>query len=71
MNTCKDCFYWYPLGTMSAGSCHSDKFVYLPDCDTLPADGLAYWDNDGDGAEFETGPDFGCIHWQARPVLDA
>lgn len=52
----------------SSGNCSNDKFVYTDGMDKSepPIDGLGYWDYDGYYAEFETGANFGCIHFKAK-----
>lgn len=47
-----------------AGLCGSSKFAYGCSSQT-PRDGLQYWDYEGYSAGFETGEDFGCVHWTA------
>ena len=50
-----------------SGECRNDKFVYndstLDNGVETPKDGLMYWDGEGYQAYFNTGEDFGCIHW--------
>lgn len=31
-----------------------------------PPDGMTYWDSEGYSASFETGPQFGCVHWEPK-----
>ena len=64
---CKTCTHWKRLSDSDAqyfgphaGKCASDSFVYDDD---MPADGLEYWDHEGYSADFNTGEDFGCVHW--------
>jgi len=45
------------------GKCDNEKFNYDGD---RHVDGLHYWDAEGYFADFETGEDFGCIHWKER-----
>ena len=47
------------------GVCISDKFRYCAAPPT-PRDGLRYWDHEGFSAGFDTGEDFGCVHWSRR-----
>lgn len=67
MNTCDVCKHWeldedkYISKSILTGECKNNKFVYDRDC---PIDGLRYWDYEGYSAGFETGPKFGCIHWE-------
>jgi hypothetical protein len=66
MNTCKDCKHWERnKDEKYAGRCDSEKFVYS-DGNDCQKDGLQYWDYEGYSAGFETGEDFGCIHWEAK-----
>jgi hypothetical protein len=66
---CGSCKFWSKyegqyadsLGK-KAGSCGNDKFVHEAD---LPIDGLAYWGGEL-SAGFETGEQFGCVHWEKR-----
>lgn len=69
---CKTCKHWERLTEASdvryygpyAGNCASDKFVYGDG--NVPADSLVYYDNEGYHADFVTGEDFGCIHWETK-----
>ena len=71
MNKCKDCKYWvkhdngfYNLGY---GSCKSVMFVEGTTGSSPPdirLDGFYYWDCEGFSAAFETGQNFGCVHWK-------
>jgi hypothetical protein len=67
MSTCKTCQHWKrntdSWDAPHAGSCSSPKFEYA-DGNDVPKDGLAYSDYEGYWASFETGEDFGCIHWK-------
>ena len=70
MNTCKDCKHWsvgedYVTGA-TVGSCGSEKFIDANTGGRCPKDGLRYWDHESYSCGFETGPDFGCIHWEAK-----
>lgn len=78
--TCKDCKGWirhtvHRLGRpldryTSFGTCTSLKFVDVSNLDSddkwPPKDGVAYSDNESYEAWFETGEDFGCIHFEER-----
>ena len=77
MNTCETCAAWTqeePRGCARLpkgfGYCVSPKFYYTGDGTDDPAEGevdcLTYWDCEGYGAGFETGKDFGCIHWTKK-----
>jgi hypothetical protein len=57
MNTCDTCKHW------TNGEC-SNRKLGLFSSDT---DGLAAYDSDENIAcTIETGPKFGCIHWEAK-----
>jgi hypothetical protein len=69
---CKDCAYWtrkkYPHEPEpeKVGNCKCDKFVYTGgfDDNETPIDGLGYSDYESYSACFETGENFGCIHFK-------
>lgn len=65
MNTCKMCKWW--TGPHGHGG-HWDKHG---DCTQEKVNGDAKLDgmHAGDIADYPlmTGPDFGCIHWEAKP----
>lgn len=69
MKTCKTCKCWTPPEVSSpwdvskGGACACPKFVYH---EPMPRDGLEYYDAEGYAAGFYTGPDFGCIHHEAK-----
>ena len=68
--TCKSCRHW-ELITKGAqegfGECKSEKFIYgYPGKSEKRGDTLYYEDCETFGAEFVTGPDFGCIHYKKR-----
>jgi hypothetical protein len=69
---CKTCEEWHcgkdylTGGKYVAGSCKSEKFVYTGESERVPIDGLGYCDGELHSASFETGPEFGCIHWKGR-----
>ena len=59
MNTCKTCKWWHSLEAVPPmGNCDSPKIVL-----TWPV-GDEIMNNSNDD-KIVTGPDFGCIHWQA------
>jgi len=67
---CKTCKYWekYKDGEFTsrgfyAGKCSNAAFVYD---EATPKNGLSYWDYESYRAGFETGEDFGCIHWEPK-----
>lgn len=49
-----------------AGYCISNKFVYSDPATETPHDGLLYWDGESYGAGFNTGENFGCVHWVSK-----
>lgn len=60
---CKECKYWlHDKGGI--GLCTCEKFVFVDEPEKTPKDGIAYHDTDGYQTEFETGEDFGCIHFK-------
>lgn len=64
---CKNCEYWIRKQKPDhVGKCHGSKFVYVEYGNETPKDGLGYWDFDSYKAGFETGEDFGCIHFKQR-----
>ncbi len=76
LGTCKVCKYWKRdtrelyRWSQYYGNCSSDKFQYEDpngyDKETLEKDNLLYADYEGYSADFETGEDFGCIHWVSK-----
>lgn len=66
---CRDCAYWrrhtekhhWQSSKLCAGTCSSEKWVESSAC---PGDGVQYWDYESFSAGFETGEDFGCIHFK-------
>ena len=64
---CMNCRYWDRGGYKNylVGTCKNDKFVYTGDGEyETQVDGLGYWDSESYAAGFETGQDFGCIHFE-------
>jgi len=63
--TCKNCRWWMRKAEGDCGECACEKFILgdeLYYSKPRPLDILVY---DGDaGACFDTGPDFGCVHFQ-------
>ena len=61
---CRDCRWWQP----DKLKCTSDKFFYVGGIirSKITDDSLTYADFEGYSAHFTTGPDFGCVHWEAR-----
>lgn len=74
-NLCKTCVHWnkplevYPMGIFRAselagGYCKSDKIVERAYQAAYDLDSLTYpYD---EGADFWTGPDFGCVHHKEK-----
>ena len=71
-NLCKNCKYWTqhvgPYKDTHFGSCSNEKFVYTFTSlnKDVPDDGLGYWDEECYKAYFETGENFGCIHFESK-----
>ena len=71
---CRDCKYWDRSSTEIRRGFHdcrlSDKFIYVGDTDAnLVAagdDSLIYRDCEGYAADIQTGPNFGCVHFERR-----
>lgn len=67
---CKDCRWWQGVGVDWPDGfkrCESPKIVDISERETdVPADGAAFSDIEGYGADFLTGPEFGCIHFEAK-----
>jgi hypothetical protein len=73
--TCKTCRHWDTKHSYSVPDalgfhdCNCPKIVYSDDCPdkpSFPSDMAVYTDYEGYAAGFTTGPDFGCIHWEAK-----
>jgi len=71
---CKDCMFWEPMenkgnwiGNRNQGDCSCKSFIEYISCDAeYPVDSLVYWDAEGYASGFNTGCDFGCIHWREK-----
>lgn len=69
---CKKCKYWTRISEKYAdkryGNCNCEKFIYDDVCsDNIPKlknDCLLYSDYESYRADFETGENFGCIHFK-------
>lgn len=73
---CKNCKHWERHkddvltrlgGIKKNGYCNHEKFLYSDEStnEELEAgDTLNYWDYENYGAGFETGENFGCIHFE-------
>lgn len=64
--TCNNCIHWTPNNDRKAGICNSQHFEYTGQGGETPTMGLSYSDGEGYSANFETGPEFGCIHFEKR-----
>lgn len=64
MSNCKDCRFWgmaWPNPEVNKRRCE-----FLSDCEPdIEDDGMI--DDDGTSRSFYTGPDFGCVHFEAKP----
>ena len=69
--TCKDCKYWSKRHVTDInGGCSNDKFVYNDGMVSLQMqefnDCLVYGDTEMYNAWFQTGPNFGCVHFEDK-----
>lgn len=57
-----------PESKENSGECLHPTFVYTGDSypKHTPENGLSYFDAEGYGAGFETGQNFGCIHFETK-----
>jgi len=70
MNTCKDCKHWdlnpteysIPANT-SKRECTCPKVCGETHRDE---DAMEQWGQDAGYVDIATGPDFGCVHWEAK-----
>lgn len=72
---CKTCRFWTQrcntgFATRFEGMCECPKFLEEPSREQRISDGLFYYSTHDCGAEFNTGEDFACIHWEERPPED-
>ena len=68
VNTCKDC-KWWSMATRYNEAWHPRPCLVDPPFDLSRTNGFyAYCPNDEgeESAKLETGPDFGCIHWEKK-----
>jgi len=72
---CKNCKYWSSIRSPyedkngnNTGSCSNKKFIYAIDDKKIDSDGLRYWDAEAYYAYFETGLNFGCIHFEKKEL---
>ena len=73
---CSECRYWerehYSWGDTVFGDCGNLKIVHCSDGrDDPPSDGLGYSAFEGGDASVKMGEDFGCIHFEVKPILIA
>ena len=67
LNTCKDCKWWDGLPTDSYNDCSHDKiYHYCPDYMERLPDALMVYYLEDKGGSIQTGPDFGCVHWEEK-----
>lgn len=74
---CKDCKHWLLEGLnllpheyhsyRRQWKCSNENFIYSWTPKDAPSNGLLYGEGGDGSAFFMTGPQFGCIHWEARP----
>lgn len=65
MNTCKDCRFWTGEEDAGAFVCqHPHLNGHVSGCAYWMSNGAYPW---GSRSMIFTGPDFGCIHWTAKP----
>lgn len=69
MNTCKTCKWWDAYHKddtdNSFGLCLSDRFAENVQA-VIQSLIEGEWPTDGKYDGFDTGPDFGCIHWEKK-----
>lgn len=73
---CKDCKHWLLEGPdplpheypryRRRWECSNENFIYSWMPKDTPSNGLLYGEGGDGSAFFRTGPDFGCIHWEAK-----
>jgi hypothetical protein len=61
---CKNCDYWTKQPNVESGKCSSDKFIN--DYDGCPVDGVIFGSADDYGIWFNTGSEFGCVHFKLK-----
>lgn len=68
--TCKTCKYWgarhWAHGNGHKCDAAEDMARWDYDAEALLNDGFGTEDGEGYVSELYTGPDFGCIHWEAK-----
>ena len=71
LETCKNCAWWWPNTDDVRSEAHRESdLMHCWECTNDLLDQTYGSDNDLSGVEcyerIETGPDFGCIHWQVK-----
>lgn len=71
MNRCKTCRWWADrVRDDNLRRCSSPYILYLPDARregvTIRDHYAGYIDAEQFGGDFRTGPEFGCVHWEAK-----
>ncbi len=68
MNTCKTCKWWNGANQKNSycGLPMLEQFTFEPGGYRIPADAVYAVDRGGDVAGLLTGPDFGCVHHEAK-----
>lgn len=72
---CKNCISWTrcingkydPVDKSHQGDCISNAFLYSDNNCVAPTNGLVYWDAESYAAGFQTGENFGCVHFNPNP----
>lgn len=72
---CRSCRWWtrntLPTRRSSHGRCTHAAFEFAAGPGSpLRDDGVAYWDVELRGATFETGAEFGCVHFERDPARE-
>ena len=60
IGTCKECKHWRNT------FCCSPKLDDEDEVGPVLDDGAGAWGYEGDRASIQTGPNFGCIHWEEK-----
>lgn len=74
MKKCKNCKYWKKhteeYNNKNFGECYCKKIEYSEDISNkeITDDMLLYWDCECYSADFETGQNFGCIHFEKNDL---
>jgi len=69
MGICENCKYWDEENSdyYGFGNCNSKKIVNNENPETTEDDMMICFDDEG-SVSFQTGRNFGCIHWQEKKV---